>query len=202
MTNKPESSNSIVLLVDGLRPSSLGPYGNTWFDTTRLNQLASESILFEQCISDSPFVQLGVRGILQGIHSCCRREQTFSLPSALVDTGGSATLVTSQPEKFSDYSDSFSQLEIVETQTAEKLSDDVSSTQMASFFSQAIQAVQDQERSGLLLLDCPGFIHQWDAPYSYRQALADPEDPVPTDQPVVPSLEFKPAVDDLSLIHI
>jgi len=46
--------NAIVLVIDRLGPGMMGPYGNTWLDTPHLNRLASESLLFEYALADSP----------------------------------------------------------------------------------------------------------------------------------------------------
>ena len=46
--------NAIVIAVDGLRASALGAYGNTWHPTAALDRLASESLVFDWLIADSP----------------------------------------------------------------------------------------------------------------------------------------------------
>ena len=196
MIKDTDSKNSILLLVDGLRPSMLGPYGNTWFDTTRLNQLASESLVFEQCISDSPDVQLGLRGILQGTHACGQKTGEIYLPQALVENGDVATLVTDDATKYADYHDCFSQIIEVEVSEAGGLAVDISETQMASFFATATETLQQMDQPGMLLLDCSGFVNCWDAPYSYREELSDPEDPTPSKSSAVPAMQFNAAADD------
>jgi len=43
----------IVLIVDGLRARALGAYGNTAYETPALDQLASESLLFDRVLGES-----------------------------------------------------------------------------------------------------------------------------------------------------
>lgn len=188
--------NSIVLLADGLRPSVLGPYGNTWFDTTRINQLASQSLVFEQCISDSPDVQLGLRGILKGIHACDKRATEYNLLNGLVQSGVGATLVTGRVEKFSDFQNDFSEIYEVECPAPTKLANDISQTYLAGFFAAATDAIKAMNGPGSLILDCDGLTQAWDAPYLYREQLADPDDPEPSSRAEVPAMEFVEAVDD------
>ena len=44
--------HAIVLALDGLSPSFLGPYGNTWLETPAFNKLADESILAQQMLAE------------------------------------------------------------------------------------------------------------------------------------------------------
>lgn len=46
--------NLVVLVIDGLQPAYLGPYGNTWVNTPAWNQLAAASLLLERCWLDAP----------------------------------------------------------------------------------------------------------------------------------------------------
>ena len=50
--------HAIVLSLDRLSPSFLGPYGNTWLETPAFNQLADESLLAQQMLADSPDLEL------------------------------------------------------------------------------------------------------------------------------------------------
>lgn len=61
--------NAIVLIVDRLRASALGAYGNTWFETPRLDDLAGESFVFDQMLIDSPRLERLYRSYLTGKHA-------------------------------------------------------------------------------------------------------------------------------------
>ena len=46
--------NAVIVVIDRLGAGFLGPYGATWLDTPALNRLASQSLLIEHPLSDSP----------------------------------------------------------------------------------------------------------------------------------------------------
>lgn len=46
--------NLLLIMVRGLRASSLGCYGNDWIPTPTINQLAAQGIVFDHCIADHP----------------------------------------------------------------------------------------------------------------------------------------------------
>ena len=46
-------SNILVVVVDGLRASALGAYGNTTFPTPALDRFAADSLLLDRCYSPS-----------------------------------------------------------------------------------------------------------------------------------------------------
>ena len=44
--------HAIVLSFDRLHLGYLGPYGNDWIETPQLNRLATESVVFDQCLGE------------------------------------------------------------------------------------------------------------------------------------------------------
>ncbi|MEM9410217.1 MAG: hypothetical protein AAGA30_03835 [Planctomycetota bacterium] len=197
---QPEKKHSIVLLVDGLRPSALGPYGNTWFDTVYFNQLASQSLLFEKCIADTTDLQLGVGSLLSGEHALVADRSMESLGEHLLDRGVDFQILSYQPERFSKLdvrSDWITDLDIPKSNN---LSVDVTDSRMGQFFGAAIEMINGLESSTCLILDCPGLMDGWDAPYAFRAGLTEEEDPDPSDILEPPSLQFNTSTDDLDLL--
>ena len=47
-------ANVLVIVVDGLRASALGAYGNTSYPTPSLDRFAAESLLLDWCFAPSP----------------------------------------------------------------------------------------------------------------------------------------------------
>src|SRR5215211_4782522 len=43
--------NMLVVVVDGLRASALGAYGNTTFPTPALDEFAAEGVLYDSCFA-------------------------------------------------------------------------------------------------------------------------------------------------------
>ncbi len=197
--SKPQPPNSSILLIaDGLRPSMLGPYGNTWFDTVYVNQLASESLLFEQAITDTPDGPDALAGILHGQHCLDQPGLTRNphLANCAGMTGVESVLVTAAPEKNFGASDVFDRVIEVELPKDRGLATEIAGTQLATFFAAAVDLVQQTSQPTFLVLDCPGFFTAWDAPYSYRLELAEEDDPDPTKIVDRPNQQFNAATDD------
>ena len=63
--------NAICLVFDRLHVGYLGPYGNSWIETPAWNRLASQSMVFDQALIDSPDLQRLYRSYWQGWHAMC-----------------------------------------------------------------------------------------------------------------------------------
>lgn len=198
MKSSPQSS--ILLLADGLRASSLGPYGNTWFETDSLNRLAAESLLFEQCISDSIDNQLGIQGILTGRHCCSPRPVANELVDAISSAGTDTVLITSNLDNVPECADCFDAVIEVDLPQNGLPAADIASTALAAYFAAAVDFIQNCDQPVFLLLDSPGISNAWDAPYSFRQQLADEDDPEPSELAIAPGMQFNDATDDPDLL--
>ncbi|MEO2022879.1 MAG: hypothetical protein ABGX05_13745, partial [Pirellulaceae bacterium] len=62
-------SRAIIIVVDRLGSGFLGPYGNTWVDTPAINRFASQSILWEHFLSDSPLLSSIYQSYWSGKHA-------------------------------------------------------------------------------------------------------------------------------------
>jgi hypothetical protein len=185
-----------VLIADGLRPAMIGPYGNTWFDTPGINRLASESLLLEQCITDTPEARHHLRSILYGKHVCDQGDEQVHLVELIGSTGTRTILVTSSQDLAPSITDPFDEVIEVDLPAATGLAEELESTRMATFFAAAIDVIRESRPPTTVLLDCPDFTRYWDAPYPYRLRLADSEDPPPSKTLLAPSLQFNAATDD------
>ena len=194
---EPDSTGrcAILMIVDGLRPSALGPYGNTWFDTHSFNQLASKSLVFEQCITDCPDPMLGFNGLISGQH-CCTTAEDYSNPFDEISKGGVESVLITDSDRSSDIHERFEKVIEVESNSNSKPAPDVSETGLANFFALAIQAIREIDQPVFLVLECSGLAGCWDAPMHLREQLRDEEDPDPLDLVVPPKLQFNEAADD------
>ncbi len=84
--------NVIVLVIDGLQPAWLGPYGNTWIPTPHFNQLATQSLVLDRYWQTSPTLA-GIYERWWGTSS----ESSTSLPCALEDSRRKTILLTDDP---------------------------------------------------------------------------------------------------------
>src|SRR5262245_28308215 len=91
--------SAIVVVIDRLGAGFLGPYGNTWLDTPHFNRLASESLLCESVLADSPELAQAYRAWWNGRHALEPLiESRDALPNATRDAGLPAILITDEPQ--------------------------------------------------------------------------------------------------------
>lgn len=197
MNQSNQSKSAVVVSLDGLRPSMLGPYGNTWFDTVNFNRLAAESQFFEQCYVDCPNPKDHFRSMLLGIHETSDDTNAEHLVDKIGNGGQETILLTTDSSTSSELvNDHFDQVIEVELPKVESLAADLESTHLALFFAEAVRLIERIDSPTLLWLDCNALTTAWDAPFEYRQQLADEEDPVPPEIFLPPDLEFNPSLDD------
>src|SRR4051795_10733164 len=90
-------ANVLVIVVDGLRASALGAYGNTSFGTPALDRLAADSLLLDWCFAPSPELTDVYRALWHSIHPAQPDLQSSSsLAQLFADRGYSTTLVTDE----------------------------------------------------------------------------------------------------------
>ena len=164
MDDSQTGPGSILLIIDALRPSMLGPYGNTWFDTPALNRLASESIVFEQCIADTPDPVGGMGNLFTGRHFCQNSDFDVTLVD-LIETVESV-LVTTDVHCMPDVYDRFDRVVEVELPPAGELATELESTRLAVFFATAIQEISKVNSGSFVMLYCGSLATDWDSPYA------------------------------------
>lgn len=152
----------IVLMIDGVSASLPGPYGNTTVETPALNLLASQSHVFDFCISDSP--QLSRLYPLLW-------PQTTTRPSTIVSDCHDVLQLASEAQ--------FESIIDASGEPKSRLAESVAATQAANFFMQALAAVHETEPGGICWLHHCGLTGPWDAPYDLRRSFADEDDPDP-----------------------
>ncbi len=58
--------SAIVIVVDGLRPEYLGPYGKSWVNTPNLNRVAAQGVVFDRCLAATQDCSTLFRSLLTG----------------------------------------------------------------------------------------------------------------------------------------
>ena len=191
---------AIVIAVDGLRASAVGAYGNTWHPTPALDRLASESLVFDWMIADSPQMAGFYRAAWFGVETPrdgVEREltQLGDVPSLArcLESAGIQAALTTDDQWVAEQADQLGfgeirGLEFPEAATAEA----VANTELAQLFAIAADQIErwgaaDAETvtaapPRLLWIHARGYHGAWDAPLELRQSLLDSEDP--------PALEF------------
>ena len=164
-----ENRLALVIVVDGLRASALGTYGNTAFPTPLLDELASRSLVVEWLIAESPGLEDFYRGACQPAPDTMIRRWLVTDDPAIVPLVRSSF-------------DEVVQIEPGPSQSAEQLAE----THTARFFVQAVEQLAlwqkdaaEQQANGLLWIHFSGLCGPWDAPLQSRSELMDEEDPLP-----------------------
>jgi len=189
--------NAICIVVDGLRASALGTYGNTWYGTPSLDRLASQSLVAEWMMIDRPELDAFYRGVWEGVHALRPArpdllpaglpEPSQSLPLRLAWAGVQQTLVTDelwldghadrmsleQPFPEQPWWDTH----WLDTET-NRPSPTIADTSLGKVFAAAIEQIETwpegPSRVGnLLWLHARGMRGPWDAPEGLRQELAE-----------------------------
>lgn len=166
-------------MIDGLSANLPGPYGNTTVETPTLNRFAAESALFDFCFSESPMLSESYPRLLKNL------------------VGEGSTMVSDCPEVLK-FAQEYSFERIVDATGPQRsqLANDIAETQTASFFIHAIEALQSLDSDGLCWLHHTGLNGAWDAPWEYRSAFMDEDDPEPPKDVARPVGTFDPNEDD------
>jgi hypothetical protein len=198
--------NAVVLLIDGLSPMWIGPYGNTTVETPAFNHLAAGCFLAEHALIESPCLQSTYATVLQGGHGgqTLPNGGTYrSLPDVLRLQGVSSTIVLDEiSAQQLPLTNTFDHKIVVPLTSDDSLADAVDQTWLAGFFAEAISTLRDLPRPFLYWMHCPGLRTSWDAPYAFRQALADEEDPAPPTFSRPPSYLLGPHCDPDELLGL
>jgi arylsulfatase A-like enzyme len=196
--------SALVLVVDRLGASCLGPYGNTWIDTPTFNTLACESLLAEWAQIASPDLAELYDGLWQGVPwpaydpGCAA---PVSLPAVLNRRAIPSQLVTDEP-LVADLSaaSEFDDQRLLELPHVNGPAAHVHDTALARFFAAGVEALQTLKESGLVWLHCRGMAGPWDAPAELRQQFADEGDPAPPEL-VDPPAMMLPRNHDPDTVH-
>jgi arylsulfatase A-like enzyme len=194
--------SAIILVIDRLGAGYLGPYGNTWLETSAFSRLASRSLLCEQVLASSPDLAVTYRDYWSP------HEQP-SLPRLARQAGYRSVLVTDEPElKQLPGAADFDELHFVNSAARpERPAEDVAETAFAALLDVAISqlaAWNDSSHPQLLWIHASSLNSCWDAPMELRAQFGDEDDPPPSAAVTPPELHLQANHDPdelLSLAH-
>jgi len=187
-------ANVLVIVVDGLRASALGAYGNTSYSTPPLDRFAAESLLLDWCFAPSPDLPDIYRALWHSRRSG-QNPIAASLPRIFADAGYNTTLVTDD-DSLSSYTSAKDFNEIVQVasslatgSTAER-THVTSETELARAFSAATEQVGEvrHDKPRLVWLHARGMYGPWDAPIDMQESLRDEDDPLPVESIAPPDI--------------
>jgi Sulfatase len=181
--------NQITLIVDRLHAGMVGAYGNSWIHTTSLDQLASQSFLFDAALVDCPRLDSLYRAYWLGDSAPLEQQPTSraTLPRLLSAAGMHTTLLTDEPEVAQlPMAADFAERMLIESPAATESADDVSETALARIFAAAGQWLASAPQPFCLWIHARALGGPWDAPFEMRAHFAGAEDPQPPDFVTVP----------------
>lgn len=163
-----ENRLAVVIVVDGLRASALGTYGNTVSTTPQLDEIGARSLVVEWLLSNGT----NAPGFYKDIQTS----------AALKGDSAKRWLLTDDAAVGDQLSASFEEVLLVEGGLAES-ADGIDGTHAAQFFALALEQVAARPMSlrdgGLFWIHFSGLRGPWDAPLTMRVELMDEEDPLP-----------------------
>lgn len=175
----PRVRNAIVVVIDRLGSGFLGPYGNTWIETPAMNQLASESVLFEHAIADSNDLTLVYRSYWSGVHAMCRADRPECSLAKLIERVGLQATLLADDELLLQHplAEDFGEHVSLAQSTRSRLAASIEETCFAQFTLAAIERLVDAKEPGLLWLHAQGMNGPWDAPQELAERFRDEDDP-------------------------
>ncbi|MCA9236416.1 MAG: hypothetical protein KDA44_13165 [Planctomycetales bacterium] len=186
---------ALCLVVDGLRASALGAYGNTWAPTPACDALAADSIVCDRMWCDSPTLAGFYNAVWSGRHAVAELSLAapgaLPLPAQLHAAGVATTLITDDASLETALpADSRVEGALAATDPPRESAGDLEATAMYQFFAAAAEEIAATLSAGagdpssggrLWWLHCRGLAGAWDAPLSVRESLwADDELELPT----------------------
>jgi arylsulfatase A-like enzyme len=183
--------NAICLVIDRLHWGYLGAYGNSWIATPAIDRLAGEGFVFDRAMVDSPRLESLYRSYWQGTHALAPSASPGPDQSlaALLDAGRIAThLVTDDPQ-IARHPLAAAFDEVVELDPP-RHADPVAridQSHLGRCFAQLIGHVKRLTGPFCLWCHLTGMAAPWDAPYQFRTAYLDADDPEPSRSAAVPN---------------
>lgn len=181
MNKQEHPKHAIVIVVDRLGSGFLGPYGNTWIDTPTLNQLASESILLETAIADSPELDQIYRSWWSGCHAMRREATGFTSLPALIAGAGLPTTLLSDATTVLEHplAAAFDEQISLALPAPGLPAGEIEETRLAQVFITAAERLATAKSPGLFWIHARGMGGCWDSPLVLRDQFRDEEDPEP-----------------------
>jgi hypothetical protein len=174
--------NAICLVIDRLHAGYLGAYGNAWIETPALDRLASQSLVFDRALIDSPHLERLYRSYWQGRHALCPRpsDEPPSLAAQLRQAGVTTALLTDEPQLARHpLAEDFEELLQIDPPWQPQNATEVDETHFARCFVELIGWLEAARGPFMLWCHLGGLGTTWDAPLRFRQAYCEEGDPEP-----------------------
>ena len=181
----------IIFVLDGWSANFLGPYGNTWVETSTLNRLARDGLLIQHALADTPDLASAYSSYWQGRHATCPRQPAAASIGDLLAANNIRThLITDEPlVARHPLAARHSCVTLVELPMVDQPAAELTQTQFAQFLANVTEIIE-RETAACLWIHARAFSGPWDAPYPMRLALSDEEDPEPPRRVLPPDAAY------------
>jgi hypothetical protein len=177
---------SVILAVDGPSPRYLAPYGCTWIETPVLNQLAANSVVFENAIADSIDVQAGLRALLTGVHPHANKSDPRRGDSALAAIRETVTcvLLSDDLNRFDSellelFDEAVALPDVSVYARTARTADHLADTHLGHCFAQVLSELTSRDLPLFCLVHLGSMTRIWDAPMEMRTRFCEEDDPLP-----------------------
>jgi arylsulfatase A-like enzyme len=181
-------ANVLIVVIDGLRASAFGAYGNTSFATAALDSFAAGSLLLDWCFAPSA-------ELVEIYRALWCSHASDSLPRLFAERQYSTTLITDESslQTFPAANDFES---ILNVSTASETTDschrptDPLETALARTLSTAWDQISHHRgaKPRLVWVHARGMYGPWDSPLAFQELLLDEEYPAPIEAMTPPNL--------------
>ena len=182
---------AVAIVVEGVGAMMLGPYGSSTSTTPAINRMAAQGLVLDQCFLDSFNLATQLRSLWTGQHAGCRAASTWNVWRAWQEAGVPAQLITDSPEvaALAEQYD-VPQVTLVRVRSSEEATDSVEECNLTQVFAAAMDILAGDEPLGVVWIHSQGLRHVWDAPLELREAMIDPEDPMPPSEIHLPEIDL------------
>ena len=162
---------AVVLTFDGVNTAFLGPYGNTWLATPGWNQLATSSLLMEQCLTPNTQAEEAFRdlwGGTTGQKMLAEQLREHSVTSRLISDDEKVLQIARET--------GFSSVETMAIPSTTAAADDLEQTALFQQIDTALHRISSADHSTTVnWIHLLGMMGPWDAPPEMRDTLFDEE---------------------------
>ena len=197
--------NAICLVFDRLHAGYVGAYGNSWIDTPWLDRLASQSLLLDCALVDSPDLEPLYRSYWQGWHALCPPppEPRPSLAALLSEAGVTTALLTDEPQVARHpLAVDFDEIIEIDPPWQPQTAAAIDRTHFGRCFVEMIEWLRSARGPFLLWCHLGGLGTTWDAPPRSARPIATRAIRRRPRGPTCPSDSFPPIIDPDELLGI
>jgi len=174
----------VVVVIDRLGASWLGPYGNTWLETPHFNRLAAESLVCETVIADSADLAHACRAYWTGQHALkpeLPAKESVGGPSLALQASLQSSILVTDDERVSTHplAAGFQEIRRVSAPSTTAAARSIEDTGLFQLTIAASEAMGGAGDGSLVWIHSLGMDGPWDAPLELRNQFADVDDPEP-----------------------